>query len=111
MLLQLGKSVEASSFLYDAARFILANRFVIEMAPLQTYYSAIVFALEESIVRKKFISSIPKWITRLPQVQKDWGAALQTLEGHTGIVSAVTFSPDSNQCMRTNFHFLLAYSV
>jgi hypothetical protein len=76
MLLQPGKSVEASSFLYNAVCFILANRFVIEIAPLQTYCSAIVFAPEESIVRKKFISSIPKWITRLPQVQKDWGAAL-----------------------------------
>ena len=97
MLLQPGESVEASSFLYDAARFILANRFVIEIAPLQTYCSAIIFAPEESIVRKKFISSIPKWIIRLPQVQKDWGAALQTLEGHTGWVTAVTFSPDGKQ--------------
>ena len=95
--MQPGKSVEASSFLYDAVRFILANRFVIEIAPLQIYCSAIVFAPEESIVRKKFISPIPKWITRSPQVQKDWGAALQTLEGHTDSVMAVTFSPDSKQ--------------
>jgi hypothetical protein len=50
MLLQLGESEDVSSFLYDAARFILANRFIIETAPLQTYCFAIVFALEESIV-------------------------------------------------------------
>jgi WD40 repeat protein len=64
--------------------------------PLQTYCS-IVFTPEDSIVRKKFISYIPKWITRLPQVQKDWGAALQILEGHTEAVSAMTFSPDGKQ--------------
>ena len=97
MLLQPGESVEASSFLYDATRFILANRFVIETAPLQAYCSAIVFAPEESIIREKFISSIPKWITLLPRVQKDWGAALQTLEGHIDWVSVVTFSPDGKQ--------------
>ncbi|XTI82883.1 hypothetical protein V2W45_1226221, partial [Cenococcum geophilum] len=68
ILLQPGESMEVSSFLHDATRFILANRFVIETAPLQTDCSAIVFAPDESIVRKKFISYIPKWITQLPQV-------------------------------------------
>jgi WD40 repeat protein len=30
----------------------------------------------------------------LPAVEKDWNALLQTLEGHSGPVNAVTFSPD-----------------
>jgi WD40 repeat protein len=30
-------------------------------------------------------------------VQKNWSAALQTLEGHTGGVQAVAFSPDGKQ--------------
>ena len=31
---------------------------------------------------------------RLPKVQEDWSASLQTLEGHTREVTSVAFSPD-----------------
>jgi WD40 repeat protein len=37
---------------------------------------------------------MPCWIQRLPKVEKHWSAAPQTLEGHSNMVSAVTFSPD-----------------
>ena len=47
-----------------------------------------------SIIRKTFDDLIPIWIARLPKVQKDWNALLQTLEGHSSWVSAVAFSPD-----------------
>jgi WD40 repeat protein len=47
-----------------------------------------------SITRKAFDYNIPRWITRLPKVQKDWNALLQTLEGHSDSVKAVAFSPD-----------------
>jgi WD40 repeat protein len=47
-----------------------------------------------SIVRKQFEHWVPRWIQRLPDVQKDWSALLQTLEGHLNGVSAVAFSPD-----------------
>jgi WD40 repeat protein len=30
-------------------------------------------------------------------VQADWTAALQTLEGHSGLVTSVAFSPDGKQ--------------
>jgi WD40 repeat protein len=32
---------------------------------------------------------------RLPEVENNWKALLQTLEGHLDSVSAVVFSPDS----------------
>jgi WD40 repeat protein len=32
-----------------------------------------------------------------PKVQRNWNAALQTLEGHTSWVNAVAFSPDGKQ--------------
>jgi WD40 repeat protein len=32
-----------------------------------------------------------------PKVQRHWNAALQTLEGHTGSVNSVAFSPDGRQ--------------
>ena len=47
-----------------------------------------------SISRKAFDYIIPRWITRLPKVEKDWNALLQTLEGHSSSVYAVAFSPD-----------------
>jgi WD40 repeat protein len=50
-----------------------------------------------SIVRKQFKHWVPRWIQRLPNVQKDWSALLQTVEGHSNPVSAVAFSPDGKQ--------------
>jgi WD40 repeat protein len=45
-------------------------------------------------VRKQFTDRIPRWMRRLPDMQKDWSALLQTLEGHSGEVISVAFSPD-----------------
>jgi hypothetical protein len=42
-----------SDFVGDAKRFIMQNLSIIEQAPLQLYSSAIVFALENSIVRHR----------------------------------------------------------
>ncbi|XTI84161.1 WD40-repeat-containing domain protein [Cenococcum geophilum] len=43
------------------------------------------------------------WIARLPKVQKEWSAALQTLEGHSGGVNAVAFSPDGKLVASASF--------
>ena len=67
---------------------------MIELAPLQTYCSALIFTPEESIVRKQFDNHIPTWICKKPRVQAKWNAALQTLEGHSDWVTSVAFSPD-----------------
>src|ERR1700722_9770532 len=81
----------------DAHRFVLSNRSIIEEAPLQLYCSALVFAPKMSIVRKQFEGEIPGWFRRLPRLQEDWGSVLQTLEGHTGRVTGVAFSPDGSK--------------
>ncbi|KAF1815014.1 hypothetical protein P152DRAFT_392310 [Eremomyces bilateralis CBS 781.70] len=83
-----------SEFIQDAKRFVLFNQPVLECAPLQVYYSALIFAPAMSIVRRQFNDRIPRWIQRLPKVENDWGALLQTFEGHGGAVLAVAFSPD-----------------
>src|SRR4051794_24972854 len=75
-------------------RFALYGRPAIEQTPLQVYYSALVFAPATSIVRKQFEDRILRWMRRLPKVEKDWNALLQTLEGHWNYVWAVAFSPD-----------------
>lgn len=82
------------AFIYDAKRFALYNRSIMEEAPLQIYCSALVFAPEMSMVRQQFMDWIPHWIRKLPKVQKDWSSLLETLEGHSNVVIAVAFSPD-----------------
>jgi WD40 repeat protein len=73
---------------------VLYNRLVIELAPLQTYCSAIIFAPEDSVIQKQFKNDIPTWICKKPRVQAKWNATLQTLEGHSSTVYSVAFSPD-----------------
>jgi WD40 repeat protein len=85
------------AFIQDATRFAVANRSIIEQAPLQVYCSALIFAPEKSIVRETFESCIPSWIQRKPRVETNWNAMLQTLEGHTSGVISVAFSPDGKQ--------------
>ncbi|KAH6663640.1 hypothetical protein B0J14DRAFT_682901, partial [Halenospora varia] len=80
------KSPNLHAFIYDAKRFALYNRPAIEQVPLQLYCSALVFAPENSVIRKKFKS-----------LQAHWNAALQTLEGHSDCVNLVAFSPDGKQ--------------
>ena len=88
------KSPNSHAFIHDAKRFILYSRSVIEKAPLQLYCSALVFAPENSIVRKQFEKYIPFWIRTKSKVQENWDAELQTLEGHSSPVTSVAFSPD-----------------
>ncbi|KAM5350179.1 hypothetical protein ACJ41O_006684 [Fusarium nematophilum] len=88
-------SVEASSFLSDAIRFVLANVSIIDKTPLQIYSSALAFAPEKSIIRYTFESEIPSWISLAPEAETDWNSCLQTLEGHSGPVRSVAFSHDS----------------
>jgi len=84
-------------FIHDLKRFALHNRVGIEQAPLQVYYSALLFTPVMSIVRKQFDNQMPQWIKRWPEVEANWSATLQTLEGHSSWVSAVAFSPDGKK--------------
>ncbi|KAF8542441.1 NACHT and WD40 domain protein [Trichophaea hybrida] len=80
--------------LYDAKRFVLKNRSIIESVPLQIYCSALVFSPTMTGIRRQFWDQTPRWIHQMPVVQENWDPALQTLEGHSRTVQAVAFSPD-----------------
>ena len=94
MTIKASESPLLQAFVYDAKRFVLSNRSIIEEAPLQIYSSCLIFAPEMALVRKQFEGQIPGWITRVSKVQNGWSSALQTLEGHSFYVNAVAFSPD-----------------
>ncbi|KAI9775305.1 MAG: hypothetical protein M1839_001289 [Geoglossum umbratile] len=83
-----------SSFLQDAGRFTLRFRSILEDAPLQVYSSALVFAPKTAIIRKTFADYIPGWVNMISKVGDNWDACRSTLEGHSGWVRAVAFSPD-----------------
>jgi WD40 repeat protein len=74
-------------------RFGLYSRSGIEQAPLQIYSGALAFAPARSLVRKRFGNQLHQRIQRLPNVQKNWSAFLQTLD-HSESANAVAFSPD-----------------
>ncbi len=88
------QSPSLHAFIHDAKRFSLNFRYIIEKAPLQIYSSALLFAPEMSLVRKEFKVQMPNWITGVVRGEKYWTQAFQTLEGHSGGVNAVVFSPN-----------------
>ncbi|OQE16196.1 hypothetical protein PENSTE_c025G10455 [Penicillium steckii] len=89
-----GYFTELSALLHDASRFVLRIRHIVNEAPLQLYCSGLVFAPQMTIVRKQFANDIPFWITQLPKVDDEWSEELQTLNGHSGPVISIAFSPD-----------------
>ncbi|KAJ6054864.1 NACHT and WD40 domain protein [Penicillium canescens] len=82
-----------SGFLHDAKRFILKNRKIADEAPLQLYCSGLGFTPRRSIIRKLFEEELPNWIL-FPDVAETWSTELQALEGHSGGINSVAFSPD-----------------
>jgi hypothetical protein len=50
-----------------------------------------------SIVREQFIDQMPSWIQRGPDVQQNWNALLQTLEGRSGDINSLAFSTDGKK--------------
>lgn len=72
---------------------MLANRYAVDLAPLQLYSSSIIFAPRESVVRN-VCGRIPGWIRKHSIAPQKWNSELQTLEGHSGPVWAVAFSHD-----------------
>ena len=89
------------SHYFDAKRFILKYRQIVEKAPLQVYASGLLFAPRKSIIRRTFEDlELPDHMSRLSRfpklirVQDYWGTDLQSLEGHSDYVNSVAFSPD-----------------
>ncbi|KAI1639979.1 WD40 repeat-like protein [Biscogniauxia mediterranea] len=88
-------SSELSKLLHDATRFIRSNAYIIEKAPLQVYYSAILFSPITSIMRSLFWNPLAEWVINPPTVNDNWGAELATLQGHTDYPMTIAISPDS----------------
>ncbi|KAH6132813.1 hypothetical protein HBI68_255110 [Parastagonospora nodorum] len=91
------ESETVSRVVHDALRFAMWCGSGVQEAPLQVYYSALVFAPRQSIVRQHFKGEMPEGVRVRSGLKEDWGALLQTLEGHTGGVTSVAFSAEGDR--------------
>ncbi|KAF3934760.1 hypothetical protein ABW20_dc0108007 [Dactylellina cionopaga] len=91
------KGSKLTEFLDDIKRFAQFYQQIIDRAPLQLYYSALLFAPESSIIKRLFSGTYLKWIQRASAAQPCWSALMQTLEGHNEGVASVAFSPDGKR--------------
>jgi WD40 repeat protein len=76
---------------------------VLTDAPLQIYYSALVFAPKNSLVRQSFADQVPEKAKMLSETEADWDACRSTLEGHSSLVTAVAFSPDGQLVVSASY--------
>ncbi|KAH8731665.1 hypothetical protein GQ44DRAFT_585451, partial [Phaeosphaeriaceae sp. PMI808] len=86
-----------ASLVKDARRFIMYHKGAIENSALQVYASALLFSPKKSLIRNLFKHEELEYITIIPGMSDNWSACLQTLEGHSNIVSSVVFSHDSTR--------------
>ncbi|TQN71089.1 Vegetative incompatibility protein HET-E-1 [Colletotrichum shisoi] len=70
----------AAAFLRDSRRFVLKHRDVINKAPCQVYSSAILFSPKSSIVKQTFLSEVPAWVVKYPEVADDWDPAIHVMK-------------------------------
>ncbi|KAL8353873.1 hypothetical protein RB601_003625 [Gaeumannomyces tritici] len=96
-MLEPENSTAMSALLHDLQRFLLANAAVINVSPLQTYHSALLFAPERSVIRRLQPTKHSTCVLLLSPINLDWNACLQTLEGHSHSVLSVAFSPDGQR--------------
>jgi WD40 repeat protein len=80
---------------HDLHRFIMYNKFAIEISPLQSYVSALIFSPSLSQVTQLFKQEAPSWFMVKPAPKDHWSECLQTLMGHKQVIEAVKFSHDS----------------
>lgn len=81
----------------DASRFIRYYRHAIESSPLQVYSSGLVFSPTQSTTRTCYQKVKPDWILNSPVVDERWSLCLQALEGHSDLVTSISWSPDGSR--------------
>ncbi|KAJ4860550.1 WD domain, g-beta repeat domain-containing protein [Trichoderma breve] len=89
-----GQNPKMLELLYDARRFILKFRHLAGAAPLQLYISGLLFSPTCSMIQKLFVQEKPDWISISRNIDANWDAQLQTLEGHKDDIVFIAISPD-----------------
>jgi len=80
--------------LADAYQFARHNQYIVDLALLQLYASALVLAPDISIIKTQFKPCMPSWLLNTPKVEAFWPGDVLKFEGHTGYIRAIAFSSD-----------------
>jgi hypothetical protein len=92
-IIQREGSTALLQFLEDAHRFSLEHHFIADLAPLQLYASALVFAPQSSLIKAAFQHCSPGWLIQPPVTAQTWHTDASRLEAK-GFFEAMVFSPD-----------------
>ncbi|KAL2839313.1 hypothetical protein BJX68DRAFT_258903 [Aspergillus pseudodeflectus] len=88
--------------IWDARRLARVNKAILEEAPLQIYFSGLLFAPSQSIIRATSQDGLTRWMKKVPSVQSDWSPDEQTLELERGGAKYIIFSPDGKVLASTS---------
>lgn len=86
--------MEVAELLEDAFRFLRTYAAVINSAPLQLYFSLLLFSPHKSRIKQLFQEDID-WVAAKAPVADNWSQCLQILEGHGAIVKSSSFMNNS----------------
>jgi WD40 repeat protein len=84
-------------FIQDSKSFVLTFAESIRLAPLQIYSAGLYFSPEPSLIRTEFWRLRPGYLRVDTQLPGGRSACEHTLEGHSGGVNSVVFSPDGSR--------------
>ena len=93
-----GNAAQVYQFSAELSRFLRFYGNIVDSAPLQIYSSGLIFAPQESILRRTFDSKIRQWIPwmqYLPEIETNWEDTTRSFHGHGCNICMVIFSADS----------------
>ncbi|KAL3263244.1 hypothetical protein ABHI18_001938 [Aspergillus niger] len=84
---------ELFEFVDDGRQFVNHRGTEIADAPLQVYYSALIFSPTSSVLRRQYLKEIPRWINMTSTTHNSWGQSERIFRCEHSCCA--TFSPDS----------------
>ena len=82
------------AILHDCERFTREFFPVLSTSPLQVYHSALLFTPRETLFYGTYGHKLALPMQTYNAVEKTWDLCMRTMDGHSGSVASVAFSPD-----------------
>ena len=88
--------------LSDCERFVREFFPILSTSPQEVYHSALMFTPSDTMLRKKYFHELPP-IGMQNGCERMWDPCLQTIEGHSGGIRSVAFSPDGTRIVSGSY--------
>ncbi|KAF2224605.1 hypothetical protein BDZ85DRAFT_289169 [Elsinoe ampelina] len=92
---------DLTALLDDALRFILIYKSLVDLAPLQLYHSALLFAPQDSVIRRAYGHEACHKFIQVPAMPLTWSSEILTLE-HGAPALGAAISPDGKVLASTS---------